>query len=127
MGAFKGADVPRTPGKEEEKVARFVTPGALVFKPDPLVAGTSISTLFSKLKSPEANSLNASTSIRNRNASDEVLSEGICNATSGSIPPQVSKLPMRAQPTGRSTNTSTLGNTLPHTPALGRPTISTFK
>ena len=60
---FEGADVPRGPGKEAGEWDRFVAPGTLVL----LAEGTSISTLFSKLKRPEANSPNASTSTRKCN------------------------------------------------------------
>ena len=57
---FEGADVPRGPEKEVGTWDRFIAPGKLML----LAEGTSISTLFSKLKRPEANSPNASTSTR---------------------------------------------------------------
>jgi hypothetical protein len=102
----------------------------------PLVEGTyvgaedigdeaPIRTTASKLITPDANSPNASTSTRNCNTSEPPSPTATCTAESGSSPPHVSKLPRRTQPLGRSTYTSTLGNTLPHTPALGRPARST--
>jgi hypothetical protein len=113
-------------GKVDDTLGTMVCPGDDAFKLGPFKKGTSVRTKASKLIIPDANSLNASTSTRNCNMSEPPSPTATCTAESGSSPPHVSKLPRRAQPLGRSTYTSTLGNTLPHTPALGRPARSTY-
>ena len=59
------AELPGKPGKDEVKLPRLVTPGTVPLQL--VLPGTAAATLtlFSKLSSPDENSLNASTSIRN--------------------------------------------------------------
>ena len=59
------AELPGKPGKDEVKLPRLVTPGTVPLQLVLPGTGAATLTLFSKLSSPDENSLNASTSIRN--------------------------------------------------------------
>ena len=59
------AELPGKPGKDEVKLPRLVAPGTVPLQLVLPGKGAATFTLFSKLSSPDENSLNASTSIRN--------------------------------------------------------------